>query len=121
MNDKKVWIISDGFLPKVSNGPEVSHESVCVLNISDEDAEINISVYFENAEPMEDFYAKCGKKRTNHIRLDKITDISGKKIPAGVPYALKVESNTPIIVQHSRMDTTQAELTLMTTMAYPLG
>lgn len=29
-----------------------------------------------------------------------------------------VESDVPIIVQHSRMDVSQAEMTLMTTIAY---
>ena len=120
MYGKNIWIIPDGFIPVVSNGPEVSHEAVCVLNLGDTDAKINISVYFENDEPMEDFFAECGKKRTNHIRLDKIVDKNNKKIPSGVPYALKVESDVPVVVQHTRMDTTEAERSLMTTMAFPL-
>lgn len=115
---KKIWIISDGFLPEKSNGNFVSHESVCVLNTGEQDARIHISVYFEDREPMEMFSDVCASKRTKHIRLDKITDANGDKIPVGVPYALKIESNCPIVVQHSRMDTTQAEMALMTTMAY---
>ncbi|MBZ4644554.1 MAG: hypothetical protein PWR27_1112 [Petroclostridium sp.] len=118
---KKIWVIPDGFLPEKSNGDFVSHEAVCVLNTGEKDAHINITVYFEDREPMERFTAVCGAKRTNHIRLDKIEDADGQKIPVGVPYALKVESDQPIVVQHSRMDTTQAEMTLMTTMAYPVG
>ena len=121
MYGKKVWLIPDGFLPAVSNGPDISHEAVCVLNLSENDAEINISIYFQDSEPLENFYACCGKKRTNHIRLDALTDKDGNKIPIGVPYAIKVESSTPIIVQHSRMDTTQSERTLMTTIAYPVS
>ena len=115
---KKMWVIPDGFLPKKSNGDFVSHEAICVLNTGDIDANINIHVYFENKEPMENFTAVCKAKRTNHIRLDKIVDCNGNKIPVGVPYALLVQSSQPIVVQHSRMDTSQAEMTLMTTMAY---
>lgn len=115
---KNIWIIPDGFLPEKSNGDFNSHEAICVLNTSDETAEISITVYFENKEPMEKFVAVCEARRTNHIRLDKIMDESGEKIPVGIPYALKVESSVPIVVQHSRMDTTQAEMTLMTTIAY---
>jgi hypothetical protein len=37
-----------------------------------------------------------------------------------VPYAMMVNSGENIIVQYSRMDTTQAEMALMTTMAFPL-
>jgi len=116
---KKVWIIPDGFLPEKSNGDFVSHEAICVLNTGALDANIRITVYFEDREPMDTFSAVCGARRTNHIRLDKIKDQNGKEIPRGVPYALTVESDQPIVVQHSRMDTTQAEMTLMTTIAYP--
>jgi len=37
-----------------------------------------------------------------------------------VPYAMMVESDTEIVVQYSRMDTSQAEMALMSTIAYPL-
>lgn len=117
---KKIWIIPDGYLPGKSNGDFVSHEAVCVLNLSDKDANINLSIYFEDREPMENITAICKSKRTNHIRLDRINDADNRKIPIGVPYSIKVESDVPIVVQHSRMDTTQAEMTLMTTIAYPL-
>lgn len=118
---QKRWIIPDGFLPERSNGDFVSHEAICVLNIGEKDANLKISIYFEDCGPMEDFIAICGAKRTNHIRLDQIQDQLGQKIPIGVPYAIKIDSDEPIIVQHSRMDTSQAEMTLMTTMAYPLS
>jgi hypothetical protein len=117
---KRQWLIPDGFLPDKSCGEFVSHEAICVLNTGDSDANIKLIVYFEDREPMEKFTAVCGARRTNHIRLDKIKDSSGEKIPVGVPYAIMVSSDSPIVVQHSRMDTSQAELTLMTTMAYPI-
>jgi hypothetical protein len=44
----------------------------------------------------------------------------GAPIPIGVPYAIELLSDIPIIVQYSRLDSTQAENTLMSTMAYPL-
>ncbi|MBE6083394.1 MULTISPECIES: sensory rhodopsin transducer [Tissierellales] len=116
----KVWIIPDGFLPLKSSGNLKSHEAVCVLNLGEKDANINLSIYFEDRNPMENFKAVCGAKRTNHIRLDKIMDNKGNKIPVNIPYSIKIESDEPIIVQHSRMDTTQAEMTLMTTIAYEL-
>ena len=115
---KENWIIPDGFLPEKSNGDFVSHEAVCVLNVGAEEAKINLTIYFQDREPMEGFFAVCGARRTNHIRLDKIVDAEGNKMPVGVPYAIMVHSNVPVVVQHSRMDTSQAEMTLMTTIAY---
>lgn len=119
MYGKTCWLIPDGFIPDVSSGAFISHEAVCVLNTGEGEAKIGLTIYFEDREPMEGFAAVCPARRTNHIRLDKIKNAAGEKIPSGVPYAIMVESDLPIIVQHSRMDTSQAEMTLMTTMAYP--
>ncbi len=49
---KKVWLIPDGFLHSVSLNDQVSHEAVCVLNTSDKDAVISLTLYFEDREPM---------------------------------------------------------------------
>lgn len=118
MIGKRTWIIPDGFLPTKSTGDQISHEAVCVLNLGDEDAVIRLHFYFEDREPMTEFTSHCGAKRTHHIRLDKITDVNGNPVPRGVPYAIKVESSVPIVVQHSRLDTSQEALALFTTMAY---
>ena len=118
MIGKKKWIIPDGYLPKESNGAFVSHEAICVLNTNTQRADILLTIYFEDKEPMKNFRMYCLGERTNHIRLDKIVDESGNKIPVGIPYAIKVESTQEIVVQHSRMDTTQSQMALMTTIAY---
>lgn len=117
----KVWFIPDCYWPEITTGEHyVSHEAICVLNPSKHDAKITITLYFEDSEPMRGFTAECKAERTNHIRLDQIKNDQGKGIPQGVPYAAMVESDQPIIVQYSRLDTTQAEIGLMTTMAHPL-
>ena len=118
MIGKKVWTIADGFMSSTEKGSYVSHEAVCVLNTTSQTSNISITVYFEDREPLTDFYATCERNRTNHIRLDKIENNRGEKIPKEVPYALFVESNVPIICQHSRMDVSDPNITLMTTMAY---
>ena len=115
---KKIWIIPDGYLPEKSNGEFPSHEAVCVLNTQNEKAEVTLTIYFEDRPPMDVFNLTCEAQRTKHFRLDKETNSRGEKIPVGVPYAIKVQSSIDIVVQHSRMDTTQAEMTLMTTIAY---
>jgi len=116
---KRTWIIPDGFLQPKSTGDQISHEAVCVLNLTDDPADIHLTLYFEDRDPMNQFFSECGSYRTHHIRLDKIRDREGNEIPRGVPYAIKVDSNVPIIVQHSRLDTSQEALALFTTMGYP--
>ncbi|GGJ04953.1 hypothetical protein GCM10010885_12610 [Alicyclobacillus cellulosilyticus] len=113
------WLIPDGYLPERSTGELVSHEAVCVLNVHDEDAAIRLTFYFEDREPMSGFVVPCGARRTRHIRLDQLRDDAGRGLPRGVPYAIVVESDVPVVVQHSRMDTSQPALALFTTMAYP--
>jgi hypothetical protein len=118
MTGKRTWIIPDGFLQPVSTGDQISHEAVCALNLTEEEARIKLTFYFEDRDPMENFTATCGSKRTHHIRLDQLTDSEGVEVPRGVPYAIKVDSNVPIVVQHSRLDTSQEALALFTTMGY---
>lgn len=117
---KKVWLIPDGFLHSVSLNDQVSHEAVCVLNTSDKDAVISLTLYFEDREPMTGFKAECNAGRTHHIRLDRIVSEKGEKIPRDTPYALLVESTEPVVAQYSRLDTSAVEMALMTTIAYPI-
>jgi hypothetical protein len=116
---KKSWLIGDGFISEKSTGDQISHESVCVLNLTKQDATIQLTLYFEDRAPMDGFVSYCQAERTHHIRLDKIKDQAGNPVPRGVPYAIKVDSNVPVIVQHTRLDTTQEAFALMTVMAYP--
>lgn len=118
MYGKKVWMIPDGYMSDTQKGEMVSHEAVCVLNLSGEDANVDITVYFEDREPMRGIHAVCKHERANHIRLDRVVSDEGKTIPKNTPYALLVESDRPVVVQASRLDVSQPEYALMTTIAY---
>ena len=116
----QVWYIPDGYLPPTSYpGSLVSHEAVCVLNTGPNDATVRLTIYFEDREPLRDLTSRVPAERTLHIRLDKPEYTGGQRLPTGVPYAIRVESDVPVIVQHSRLDATQPALALFTTMAYP--
>ncbi|HOJ12439.1 MAG TPA: sensory rhodopsin transducer [Clostridiales bacterium] len=116
----KVWFIPDGYYSSISNGKLFkSHEAICVLNPGKSDAHISITLYFEDRDCMSGFKALCKAERTNHIRMDNLKSERGYCVPMDVPYAMMVESDVEIIVQYSRMDTSQAEMALMTTIAYP--
>ncbi len=116
---KKVWLIPDMYWPEVTSpGQYVSHESICVLNTSDRECRVSITLYYEDREPIEGLYAVCPAKRTAHIRMDQLRDGSGGTILRGVPYASLLQCSIPVVVQYTRVDTTQSENALMTTMAY---
>ncbi|WP_186579629.1 sensory rhodopsin transducer [Aquibacillus kalidii] len=116
---KTHWIIPDGYIPPESSGNLTSHESICVLNCNSEAAELSVTIYFEDRAPIEAIAVTVEGKRTNHIRTSSLQK-NGESIPVGVPYAIEVDSSIPIIVQYSRLDSTQPELALMSTMAYPI-
>lgn len=116
---EKHWVIPDGYIPPDSSGSLASHESVCVLNTSSEEALLRFTIFFEDRDPLEDILYVVPPRRTKHIRTASLQK-NGTGIPAGVPYAIEVKSDIPVIVQYSRLDSTQAENALMSTMAYPL-
>ena len=118
MYGKNVWLIADGFISNTKTDKNVSHEAVCVLNLSGEKANVKITVYFEDEEPLTGFSAVCENDRTNHIRLDKIVNDKGQKIPKEKPSALLIESDRPVVCQHTRLDVTAPDMALMTTIAY---
>ncbi|MEK8126519.1 sensory rhodopsin transducer [Paenibacillus filicis] len=113
------WVIPDAYIPEKSSGGLTSHESVCVLNTSSEDAQLLFTIFFEDREPVEDIPYLVEARRTKHIRTSTLLQ-EGMPPPAGVPYAIEVKSQIPVIVQYSRLDATQAENALMSVMAYPV-
>ncbi|MBQ8510101.1 MAG: hypothetical protein IJ493_09375 [Clostridia bacterium] len=114
---KKTWLIPDCFLDPVSNR-QISHEAICCINTSPEDADIRFTLFFEDRDADTSFHSSCKSMRTHHIRLDRLRNDAGEEIPRNVPYAMLIESSTPIVVQYSRLDTAQPEMALMTTIAY---
>ncbi|MDF2814715.1 MAG: hypothetical protein K0Q81_915 [Paenibacillus sp.] len=117
----QIWFIPDGYIPPTSaqSGSLESHESICVLNTSSEDARLTVTIFFEDRNPLEHIEVIVPARRTKHIRTSGLHS-NGEYIPAGVPYAIEVVSTIPVIIQYSRLDATQAENALMSVMAYPL-
>ncbi|MFD0675409.1 MULTISPECIES: sensory rhodopsin transducer [unclassified Paenibacillus] len=114
---RTAWYIPDAYIPPHSSGELESHESICVLNCLTEDADIRVTIYFEDREPIEDIMATVPGRRTRHIRTSSLSK-NGETIPVGVPYAISLESSVPIIVQYSRLDATQPANALMTAIGY---
>lgn len=115
MSAKKTWFLPDCYWPAGgTDAPYVSHESICVLNPSNEDASLAITLFFEDREPVEGFSAVCSARRTHHVRMDRQRGPGGEPVPRGVPYAVVVRSSVPVYVQYSRCDTTQPDMAFMT-------
>lgn len=116
---KKIWAIAEGYIPAQSTGPEpqmTSHETACILNTSDEEAEIELFVYFSDKDPVGPYNILVPPKRTRHLRFNDLTDPA--PVPRDTEYASVLISNVPIVVQHTRLDSRQAENALITTIAF---
>jgi hypothetical protein len=115
-----VWLIPDGFVPAESSGEIESHEAISFLNTSEREARVSISFYFSDREPIKDVRVTVPAERTRHVRTGDREALGGNAVPRGVPYAIRIESDVPISVQHSRLDSRQEALGLMSTMAFPV-
>jgi len=115
----QLWYIPDGYIPATSSGSLTSHESICVLNCGGGDALLRITIFFEDRDPLDNIMVVVPSRRTKHIRTSSLQS-EGRSIPVDVPYAIEVQSDVPVIVQYSRLDTTQAENALMSVIAYPI-
>ena len=117
---QKRWAIAEGYIPPGSTGPEpqmLSHETACLLNAGDEDAHVTITIYFSDREPVGPYRVTVPARRTKHVRFNDLKD--PEPVPKGTDYASIIESDRPIVVQHTRLDSRQAENALLTTIAYP--
>jgi hypothetical protein len=79
---------------------------------------ISITVFFEDREPAGPFKFTIPPRRSRHLRFNDLNN--PEVIPRDTPYASLIESNAPIIVQHTRLDSRNPNIALLSTMAFPL-
>jgi hypothetical protein len=116
---KKRWAIAEGYIPSESHGPEpqmTSHETACLLNPSDRDAHIEITIFFSDREPIGPYRVSVQARRTKHLRFNDLRE--PRPIPRDTDYASLIEADVPIVVQHTRLDSRQSANALLSTIAY---
>jgi hypothetical protein len=117
----RVWAIAEGYIPPSSTGSSrqlTSHETVCILNAGDIEAEVELTVYFAEREPAGPYRFKVPARRTRHVRFNDLNN--PEPVPEDTDYSSVIVSNVPVVVQHTRLDTRQPALALLSTMAYPV-
>jgi hypothetical protein len=116
---RKQWAIAEGYIPSESSFSDralVSHETACILNAANRDAHVAITIFFANRDPVGPYRVTVAARRTLHLRFNDLND--PQPIPRDTDYASVFESDVPIIVQHTRLDSRRAEVSLLSTMAY---
>ncbi len=114
------WVIAEGYIPGDSTGEGrafESHETACLLNVGDVDAHVEIRLFFADREPVGPYRVTVPARRTVHQRFNDLTD--PEPVPRDTDYASVLTSDVPIVVQHSRLDSRQPALALLSTVAWP--
>jgi hypothetical protein len=117
---RSTWAIAEGYIPGQSHGPApelTSHEACCILNASEKEAHVSITIFFENRDPVGPYRFTISPRRTKHLRFNNFED--PESIPRDTPYSSLIESDVPIVVQHTRLDSRQSENALLSTIAFP--
>lgn len=116
----RTWAIAEGFIPSAStgDGPALeSHETACMLNPGAEPANVEVTVYFEDRDPAGPYRVTVPPRRTLHMRFNDLED--PEPIPRDTGYAAVIDSDQAIVVQHTRLDSRQPALALLSTVAHP--
>lgn len=116
---RRRWAIAEGYIPAQSHGPAPqlqSHEAACILNAGDTDAEVEITVFFSDREPVGPYRLTVPARRTAHVRFNDLDD--PEPIPRDTDYSSLIEASVPVVVQHTRLDSRQAENALLSTIAW---
>lgn len=96
-----------------------SHETCCMLNTGHADATVTLTLYFEDREPAGPYTVTVPAQRTVHLRFNDLKEPA--PVPRGVGFATVIDSDHPLVVQHTRLDSRQAANSIMTTIAHPLA
>jgi len=117
---KTHWVIAEGYLPALGPKPDEpalrSHETACILNTGPQDAEIELTLYFSDREPVGPYPIRVPAQRTLHLRFDDLQ--TPEAVPRETDYASVFVSSVPVVIQHTRMDARSGDRALMTTLAY---
>jgi hypothetical protein len=114
------WAIAEGYIPPGGTHADdrrfESHETACLLNTNAQDAQVAITIYFKDRDPAGPYRVTVPARRTLHLRFNDLSD--PEPIPRDTDYSSVIESDVPIVVQHTRLDSRQAALALLSTIAY---
>jgi hypothetical protein len=116
---RKHWAIAEGYIPPYSHGPApqmTSHEAVCILNAADETAHVEITLYYETKEPVGPYRFQIAPRRSCHLRFNNFSD--PEPIQTDTSFSSVLISDVPVVVQHTRLDSRQAENALLSTIAF---
>ncbi len=118
----KLWAIPAGRIPPHSTGHEpefTSRDELCLLNATGEEANVEITIFYEDRDPVGPYPLSVGAHRVRHVRFNDFID--PEAVPMAADYAALVESDVPIVAQHIHLDSRRAEDSLFGSIGFAAG
>jgi hypothetical protein len=116
---RKTWLISGGRIPSASTGREpafTSRDQLSILNTSDRDADIEITIFYADAEPVGPYCVTVPARRVLKVRFNDLIDPEALFLDRD--YSAVIHSNVKVVIQFSRLDSGAASNAITGTMAY---
>jgi hypothetical protein len=124
---RRRWAIAEGFLAgdetksttpspvtdEHTDEKRSKHETLFLLNAGDEPAQVTLSIYFSDREPIGPFTYVVDARRTTQVELGEI-----EEIPRDLDFASLVESDKPIVVLATRRRTAEPDAAPLTQIAF---
>lgn len=114
-----VWAIPGGHIPPRSTGREpeyTSRDELSLLNTNDNEAEVELTIFYSDREPVGPYRLVVPARRVRQLRFNDLID--PEAIPLDTPYACVLVASVPIVVQFTRLDSSQANNAVASTIAY---
>jgi hypothetical protein len=99
----KSWAFAGGHIPLRSTGREpwfTSHDKIAILNFSNEDAKIKLTIYYTDLQPVEGHELEVKARRVRKIRFNDL--VNPLPIPLDTPYGFVLTATVGVVVQFSR-------------------
>ena len=114
------WVIPGGRIPLRGTGAEpelTSRDELFVLNTGDAEARLALTIFYADRDPIGPYELTVAPRRVRSVRCNDLID--PEAIPLGVDYGVLVESSVPVVVQFTRIDTSQPAMALLGMLAFP--
>ena len=117
----RTWAIPGGCMPLASTGREpdfTSRDELFVLNASKHEAHLELQIYYSDRDPVGPYRLCVAAERMRRVRFNDLID--PQALPLDTPYACVIHSDEPVVVQFTRVDTSQVANAIATTLAFPM-
>ena len=120
------WAIAEGYLAPQPSGviddederldEHLSkHETLFFLNAGETPADVSLSIYLADRDPIGPYHFRVEPRRTCQVCLE---DLAGPPVPRGKDFASLVQSNAPIVVLATRRRTSNPDDPPLTKIAF---